>query len=51
MCHKTNICSWLQTFHCVVLTGEWNRQTDNLETCFLVTNGMEYFARQPLLFV
>jgi hypothetical protein len=24
-----------------------NRQTDNLETCFLVANGKEYFARQP----
>jgi hypothetical protein len=28
-----------------------NRLTDNLETCFLVANGMEYFARQPSLFV
>ena len=51
---RKNMCSSHHTFHSFVLTGEDDGReflTDNLETCIVVGNGLEYFASQPSFFV
>jgi hypothetical protein len=51
---RKSMCSSHRTIHSFVLTGEDDGReclTDNLETCFVVGNGLEYFASQPSFFV